>query len=209
MSISHAVALFPVDEIPAILNKIMHHSATLKKESDSDREDVLSDKLFKILRRDKLIRRAPYTLLREHQLFENDEVEGHSGRVDINFVCPPGDQTYFAIEAKRLHVNFASGWQSLVGEYVTGGQGMMCFISGKYSQRQEAAAMLGYVFDGDVVKVRNSIKKAIQTNERLLELEPMGNLQNSSIVCGAQVDETIHALGTRQFIIYHMLISVL
>src|ERR1035441_7926256 len=36
---------------------------------------------------------------------------------------------YFGIESKRLHVSFPSGWQSLISEYVTGHQGMMCFRS--------------------------------------------------------------------------------
>lgn len=208
MSASYSVPLFPVDEIPAILELILHYSAKLKKVSDTDREDVLSDRLFKMLRRDKLMRSAPYFPLREHPLYD-DEKEGHSGRIDINFVCPPGDETYFAIEAKRLHVDFSSGWQSLVNEYVAGDQGMMCFISGKYSQSQKVAAMLGYVFDGDVAKARNGIENSIQKNQRKLKLKPLSNLASSSVLTGHAIDETVHELYCRQFTIYHMLISVL
>lgn len=209
MSISPAVALFPVDEIPIILQRVIYHSQKLKKIDDKDREDSLSDRLFKMLRRDKMFRGAPYTPIREHQIFDDDCKEGHSGRIDINFVCPPGDQTYFAIESKRLHVDFASGWQSLVGEYVTGDQGMMCFISGKYSQSQEVAAMLGFVFDGEVDKARININEAIIKNKSLLKLAHPGKLLPSSVVNGRLVDETLHNLRPRQFTIYHMLISIL
>ena len=49
---------------------------------------------------------------------------------------------YFVIESKRLHVSFASGWQSLVPEYVAGNQGMMCFINERYARDLESGGML-------------------------------------------------------------------
>ena len=173
MSAEDAIPLFPRDYIPRILATVLLHAGTLKKEHQLEREDAITDRLFKRLRKDKFLRDSPFFLIREHTLFDEDISEGgQRGRVDINLIAPPGDETYFAIEAKRLHVAFPSGWQSLIHEYVAGKQGMMCFVTGKYSPFQQAAAMLGYVFDGDVAKAQSGIDDSVQRNARTLQLLP-------------------------------------
>ncbi len=164
MSAALGSSLFPADEIPLILDTVLRYAGMLRKEHETEREDVLSDRLFQLLRRDKTFRAAPFVPVREHQIFDDSIKEGHSGRIDINFICLPGDKTYFAIEAKRLHVTFPSGWQSLVSEYLIGEQGMMCFITGKYARFQHAAAMLGYVFDGKVTKARTGLAEGVRNN---------------------------------------------
>ncbi|MHB8809929.1 MAG: hypothetical protein ACYC9M_07920, partial [Desulfobulbaceae bacterium] len=108
----------------------------------------------------------------------------------------------------RLHVTFPSGWQSLVSEYVTGDQGMLCFISGRYSGTQQAAAMLGYVFDGDVARARSGIENSVRKNTGLLKLLPPHKLQRSPILPGRPVDETRHQLESRPLTIYHLFVSV-
>ena len=158
---------------------------------------------------DKMLRAAPFVPVREHQIFEKSTQEGHSGRIDINFICLPGDESYFAIEAKRLHVDFPSGWKSLVREYVAEEQGMMCFINGKYSRFQRSAAMLGYVFDGNVNKARTGIAASVRKNVVALRLALPHQLQRSRVVPLDRVDETRHSFDSRQFTIYHLLISVL
>lgn len=207
LSAAHGIPLFPSEEIPQILDVVLLHAETLKKTSETEREDVLSVRLYKLLIKDKLFRSAPYIPVPEHQIFDDSGKEGHSGRIDINFICPPGVETYFAIEAKRLHVTFPSGWQSLISEYVTGDQGMMCFVSGKYSGAQQAAAMLGYVFDGDIGKARRGIDNSVCKNAGLLKLSPPHQLQSSPILPGRPVDETCHQLASRPFTIYHLLVS--
>lgn len=209
LSAEHGIPLFPTEEIHRILDTVLLHAGTLRKAHEMEWEDALSDRLFKLLRRDKLFRAAPFVPVREHQIFDVSNKEGHSGRIDINFMYPPGDETYFAIEAKRLHVTFSSGWQSLVSEYVTGEQGMMCFITGKYSGTQQAAAMLGYVFDGDVIKAKAGIGVSIHKNAERLKLVPPLQLYTSSILPGRSVAETRHNLEARRFTIYHLLVSVL
>lgn len=162
-----------------------------------------------MLRKDKLFRSSPYFPFREHPIFDDSNKEGQSGRIDINFICPPGDETYFAIEAKRLHVTFPSGRQSLVSEYVVGDQGMMCFITGKYSRFQQAAAMLGYVFDGNIVEAGNAIAKSVCKHAvRIKLIKPPHRMQESSILPGKNVTETRHELESRMFTIYHLLVSV-
>ncbi len=209
LNAEHAFPLFPADEIPRILDMVLRHAHRLKKKHETEREDAISDRLFKLLRKDKMLRAAPFVPVREHQIFDNSTQEGHSGRIDINFICLPGDETYFAIEAKRLHVNFPSGWQSLVSEYVPGEQGMMCFISGKYSRFQCSAAMLGYVFDGDVKKARTGIAASVRKNALALRLVSPHQLRRSRVVPLDRVDETRHSFDSRQFTLYHLLVSIL
>jgi len=209
LNAEHAIPLFPADEIPRILDMVLRHADRLRKKHETEREDVISDRLFKFLRKDKMLRAAPFVPVREHQIFDNSSQGVHSGRIDINFICLPGDETYFAIEAKRLHVNFPSGPQSLVGEYVAGEQGMMCFITGQYSRFQPSAAMLGYVFDGNVKKARTGIAASVRKNAVALRLASPHQLKRSKVVHIDRVDETRHSFDSRQFTIYHLLVSVL
>ncbi len=206
MGAEQAIPLFPADEIPWILDTVLSCAGVLRKRHETEREDVITNRLYKLLR--KAFRSAPFSLAREHSVFDDSDKEGASGRIDINFISPPGDETYFAIEAKRLHVTFPSGWQSLVGEYTTGEQGMMCFVSGKYAPFQRAAAMLGYVFDGDVAKARAGISTSVDNNAGRLKLAPPHRLQKSTVLPGQELDETRHNLDSREFIIYHLLVSV-
>lgn len=209
MGAEQAIPLFPTEEIPRILDTVLSYADVLRKRSETEREDVLSARLCKLLIKDKWIRAAPFITIPEHQIFDDSGKDGHSGRIDINFICPPGNETYFAIEAKRLHVTFPSGWQSLISEYVTGEQGMMCFLTGRYSPTQQAAAMLGYVFDGDVTKARTGIAASVGKNAGRLRLTPPHRLQKSTILPGTDLDETHHDLDSREFTIYHLLVSVL
>lgn len=208
LSVEDSIPLFPSDEIPRILDTVLMYAGMVRKKHETEREDAISDRLFKLLRKDKVFRAAPFFPFRETQIFGDDAKEGHSGRIDINFICLPGDQTYFAIEAKRLHVTFSSKWQSLVSDYVVGDQGMMCFVSGKYSRSQHAAAMLGYVFDGNTTKARTGIAASVHKHAERLKLAAPHHLQKSSILPGNCVDQTRHQLESRLFTIYHMLIPV-
>lgn len=205
------IPLFPTEEIGAILNAFLVQAETLHKKTDTDREDDLSGRLHKRLCGDVYIRNAPFSVHREERIYNDDIDEaGYTGRIDFCCTMPPGNDTYFAIEAKRLHVTFPNGkWQSLVSEYVTGDQGMMCFVTGKYAEHQETGAMLGYVFDGDVPKARQSISDSINANRHKLKISGSQGLVESSIAKRVErVDETRHELDRHVFTMYHILVSV-
>lgn len=95
---------------------------------------------------DAEFRLRPVELDRESYLFDDKTAsEAATGRLDFRFSYSTGIQKpwpYFGIEAKRLHVFFPSGWDSLVPEYVTGHQGMMCFIEQRYAQGLASGGML-------------------------------------------------------------------
>ena len=211
MSAQECIPLFPEDEIPRLLNLVLDHAGTLQKLSEAEHEDDLSDRLSKRLRIDRRVRACPFSIHREFRVYDDViDQAGHKGRIDICFVCSGGDQTYFAIEAKRLHVTSQTGgWRSLVSGYVTGDQGMMCFVTSKYSAAQRAGAMLGYVFDGGVSRARTSISKAIDASRDTLKIcGPHALVESKVVKRRERVDETRHRFNRRPFTIYHLLVPV-
>jgi len=156
--------------------------------------------------------KRPIVVDREVYVYDDDQEEP-TGRLDFRFLWTgeaAHSQLYFAIEAKRLHVTFPSGRKKdLVSEYVTGNQGMMCFIEQRYSQGLASGGMLGYVFDGDTEEARTSVAGSIAANRERLRTAPPFKLVLSSVLPGdSRVSETIHALAHGAFIIYHLFVAV-
>jgi hypothetical protein len=218
---------FPEDEIPFILAALVRCMAMVKKTKPCEHENDLTIRLWKRLRRDAELNSRPTHLDPEAWELDEADEDGRVGRLDLRFLFSTGTLKpwpCFAIEAKRLHVTFPkAGWNSLVPEYVTSTtskpveeeQGMMCFISGRYSRGLRAGAMLGYVFDSEVVKARIAIAEAIQAHAKKLRLITGGRLVGSDIYPG--VSESIHELVDdtdsddlfrARFTIYHVLEAV-
>lgn len=208
------VPLFPAEEIPFILAAILRCSATLRKRNATEHETRISNRLRKLLIRDVELRKRPIHLDTELYVYDDDvDEENAIGRLDFRFLYLTQTQLaqpYFAIEAKRLHVTFPSGRKKgLIWEYVTGNQGMMCFIEQRYGQGLDSGGMLGYVFDGDIEKARISVAASIEANREKLKTAPPFKLVLSSVLAGdSRVSETIHALAHGDFIIYHLFVAV-
>jgi len=204
---------FPLDgEIPFILAAVLRCSSALRKKHATEHENRISNRLRKLLAQDAQLRQRPIIVDREVCVYD-DEEEEPIGRLDFRFLCSTQTwhpwPSYFAIEAKRLHVAFPSGWDSCVPEYVTGSQGMMCFIEQRYAQGLASGGMLGYVFDGDIEKARISIAASIEANREKLKTAPPFKLVLSSVLPGdSRVSETTHALAHGAFIIYHIFVAV-
>lgn len=220
---------FPQSEIPFILAGILRCMAAVKKKTDQERENDLTTRLWKRLQRDEELNRRPTHLDTEVWELNDKDEDGKIGRLDLRFLWlePIKPTPVFAIEAKRLHITFPkAGWKSLVSEYVTGDtnkpieeeQGMMCFVSGRYSRGLRAGAMLGYVFDGEVEAARAAIATAIQTHARKLKLVPSTRMTDSTILPGTSgIRESSHDLADEidladlfreRFTIYHLLVAV-
>jgi len=203
---------FPPDgEIPFILTAVLRCSSALRKKHATEHENKISNRLRKLLVQDVHLRRRPILVDREACVYDDDQEEP-IGRLDFRFLFTRETMypwPYFAIEAKRLHVTFPSGWDSLVPEYVTGHQGMMCFIEQRYAQGLASSGMLGYVFDGDIEKARTSVAASIEANREKLKTAPPFKLVPSSVLPGdSRVTETIHGLAHGDFIIYHLFVAV-
>lgn len=203
------VPIFPEEEIPHILQAVMRSMEGLKKAEPHENETALTKRLRIRLRRDPQLRDRPVEIDREAVL--DDDETGVEGRLDLRFLFSTGRRKpwpYFVIEAKRLHVSFDSGWKSLVSEYVTGHQGMMCFITGRYSRGLRSGAMLGYVFDGDVEKAARSISATLEKHRSLLKLDPPHRLTRSMRLGCGPAWETNHKLPYGRFTVFHLLCAI-
>jgi hypothetical protein len=215
---------FPSEEIPFILAATLRCMDGEKKRHGLEKENDISFRLWKKLRLDSELLKRPVKTDTETWEINENLPSGTPGRLDIRFIYSTGINhpwPEFAIEAKRLHVEFPSGWKSLVSEYVTSDtakpveeeQGMMCFVSGRYSKGLRAGAMLGYVFDGNINGARESIADAIKCHARKLCLKQGTGFQFSAILPnGSGISETLHESNLpRQdniSTIYHLLVPV-
>jgi len=221
---------FPEDEIPFILASILRCMATVKKAEPCERENLITTRLWKQLLRDGELNARPTHLDTEAWEIDEKDADGKIGRLDLRFLVSTGllkPWPCFAVEAKRLHITYPGGRRdSLVPEYVTSHtskavaeeQGMMCFVSGRYSRGLRSGAMLGYVYDGNVEAARGAIDAAIATHAKKLRLVPSSRLTRSAILPGeTAISESLHDLADDidrvglirgRFTIYHLLAAV-
>jgi hypothetical protein len=207
------IPLFPEEEIPFILAAVLRSGERLKKLSDNELENHLNDRLRDIIVCYPDFRKRPVEIQRETPLYDPARKRGRPlGRPDLQFIYSTGYNKpwpYFAIEAKRLHVTFASGWQSLVSEYVTGHQGMMCFIEERYAKNLSSGGMLGYVFDGETDKARASIAACIENNYQKLHCCKTNSFKSSDVQIPNQtINESVHQRSNGALILYHLLVPV-
>ena len=220
---------FPESEIPSVLSALVHCALRLRKTSEQEIENAVSDRLLALLDADDDFSRCPVEVHREVPTYRRKRKRRTaqvSGRPDFRFVYSTQERKpwpEFEVEAKRLHTTSKSGrFEDGIGEYVTTAkkkpereQGMMCFITGRYSNGLRSGAMLGYVFNGDVAAARVSIKDAITRHRNKLKVRPVCEFRNSAIVSG--ITESIHDLVDEidlndpqcgLFTIYHILVAV-
>jgi hypothetical protein len=207
------VPLFPEEEVPFILAAVLRSGVRLKKLHGAELENDLSDRLRDLLDRDSGLRVRPIELFREVPLYDRKRArQKQLGRSDLMFLYSTGIRKpwpYFVIESKRLHVTFPSGWKSLVSDYVTGRQGMMCFIEERYARDLDSAGMLGYVFDGEIERARSSVAGSIESNNGQLQCSRKPRFGPSSVLKDDfRVSESSHSLSNGSFRIYHLFFAV-
>jgi hypothetical protein len=203
-----AIPVFPEEEIPSILHAVLRSLKGLRKTKPRELETGLNKRLRKSLCRDSQLRDSPVEVDREKVLDDDDTDD--EGRLDISFTFSTERRKpwpYFAIEAKRLHVTYKGRMHPQIPQYVTDRQGMMCFADGRYSKGLASAAMLGYVFNGDVAKARAAIASSIQLNHSKLKTLPPHGLAPCRYAIGG-VDESCHDFDGRGFTLYHILSAV-
>ena len=223
---------FPESEIPSVLSALVHCALWLRKISEYEIENAVSDRLLAPLDADNDFARCPVEVHREVPTYRRTRKRRTaqvSGRPDFRFVYSTQERKpwpEFEVEAKRLHTTSKSGrFEDGIGEYVTTArkkpereQGMMCFITGRYSHGLRAGAMLGYVFAGDLARAHISIAKSIEKHSAKLKLRPGGGLHVSNIVPEhSAISESLHDLAEEvdigapaagHFSIYHLLVAV-
>ena len=207
------IPLFPQEEVPFILAAILRSGSRLRKRHSTELENDLSDRLRDFLDRDSGLRSRPVEIFREVPLYDRKRSRQRQlGRTDLMFMYSTGAAKpwpYFVVETKRIHVTFSSGWKSLVSEYVTSYQGMMCFIDGRYARGLASGGMLAFVFDGEIEKARSAVGAAIEANRKQLRSAPKLRFGPSAVLLSeSRVCESRHMLTQGEFNIYHLFIPV-
>jgi len=200
--------LFPQRHIPKILIGISQAAKTLRIKAPNEIENRLTRRLCIKLNQIHCFRDGPLSIHPQQEILSQDpEKSSPEGYIDILVSCEYGSEVYFAIEAKRLRVRSAKGKMDAGNDdYVN--DGMMRFVRGQYAPYMETGAMLGYVYDGKIVKARKGIAGYILKKSEALKLLPPKKFVRSTISPGKQIDETRHGLDKRTFTIYHLLLNV-
>ncbi len=200
--------LFPQELIPDILQLVIVSWEIFPKPNPLDHEVSISKEFVKILRAEKNQHYdLPFKIwyeLPEIDLLNNE------GRIDIlfSYIGTPKEEIYFSFECKRLRIPYPSRLVTNSSEYV-GNQGMMCFITGKYSRSVDNAGMIGYIMDGKENLAITSVGKHIKKKRNILKLAKNTGLELSSMIPDRRnVRETTHILSEKQLKIYHLFLAV-
>jgi len=201
--------LFPEELIPEILELVITSWGTFKKPDRLECEVPISKAFTKIIRAEKNQRDdLPFHVWYELSTL-NTQVE-EEGRIDIFFayIGSPREDIYFAFECKRLRIPYASGLDTNNSDYV-GEQGMLCFVTGKYSEIVTNGGMIGYVMDGKTEEAIISVGELIKKKSLNLKLAKDTGLETSSIMIDSRnVRETRHRLSKKYFVIHHIFLAV-
>lgn len=201
--------LFPEELIPEILELVMTSWRTFKKPNHLAHEVPISKEFTRKIRAEKNQRGdLPFHVWYELPTLSAQTEE--DGRVDILFayIGTPREDIYFAFECKRLRIPYPSGLDTNNSDYV-GDQGMMCFVTGKYSPSVAHAGMIGYVMDGKANLAIISLGKLIKRKRSALKLRKNTGLQPSLIMLNCQnARKTTHILSDKQLKIHHLFLDV-
>lgn len=189
--------------VPTILHLVLQAWTEMPVIDDTDREDDITIRLCKVLRQNRTARELPFQI--DPQMVELEPDEGNqTGRMDITFrPLVPREDIYFCLEGKLLNIMRKGRRRSLASEYVT--QGMMRFISGKYSKEVFHGGMAGYVRDGDTKHAVSRVAANIKKKRTALGMEPTGALEFSPVIeKDDRVRVTNHKRKGNRFLIHHI-----
>lgn len=193
--------------VPTILHLVLDCWTQMPAPDDTHHEDDITVRLCKILRQNRTARDLPFQI--DPQMVELEPEEGNqTGRMDITFrPLVAREDIYFCLEGKLLNVIQNGRRRSLASEYVK--QGMVRFISGKYSKAVLHGGMAGYVRDGDTKHAISRVAVNIKKQGAALGMESAGGLASSSVIENDdRVRETNHKRKTDRFLIHHLFLPV-
>lgn len=199
--------LFPDDFLEEIIGRVFVAWDRIPKPIS----ETLETRITKLLRHqyayDPVIKRLPFQVRRELPI-DDPETGEELGRIDLCLLHGNDEDIYFAFECKRLNVTFPSGkFKSLVADYV-GSKGMGCFVSQKYSSGQRSGGMIGYVFDGKIDAAKMAIENQLSEKATRLKLKSNGMRRARFVSERNDCHETLHTIGSVDFEIYHVLLSL-
>jgi len=203
--------LFPEEFIPEILKLVITSWKTFKKPDRLAREVPISKAFTERIRAEKNQHGDLPFHVWDEQSTPSAQTE-EDGRVDILFAYlgTPREDIHFAFECKRLRIPYPPPTELKTNnsEYV-GDQGMMCFVTGKYSRSVANAGMIAYVMDGNASLAITSVGKLIKSKRDALSLAGDTGLVPSSVIPSRpNARETTHMLSGREFTIHHLFLAV-
>ncbi len=204
--------LFPDELIPDILEFVVETWKAFNKPCRLDHEVLISKAFTKKLQQEKNIQnKLPFQIRPEIET--SDSPMGKDGRIDICFIFmgTTRENIYFAFECKRLRIPQQAPKKPVTNnsDYV-GEQGMMCFVTGKYSSNVKHGGMIGYIMDGKTTSAITSVTKLINKKRSDLKLSLGSSLDASSIMAKhPNIKETRHnLLNRKEFTIHHVFLPV-
>jgi hypothetical protein len=174
-----------------------------------EHEDKTSVRLYAAMVK-KRDRQAHRFLIRYQDVEVDADLAKETGRKDIVFFPGHDGDLYFCLEAKRLNARVKGVMKSLADEYVK--EGMLRFITGKYSRRVHHAGMLGYVLDGDITRAMVNVLDNIRRQHVILGMNPPGDWSESPHRVGdARAKETAHRRSHThtRFQLQHLFVTAL
>jgi hypothetical protein len=200
--------LFPHELIPDILELVFVSWGIFPKPKCLDHEVSISKEFVKVLR----VEKNQHSDLPFKIWCELPEIgpQNGEGRIDIlfSYIGTPKEEIHFAFECKRLRIPYSSGLRTNNSDYV-GHQGMMCFVTDKYSQSVTNAGMIAYVMDGQISLAITSVGELIKKKRDALRLAGNTGLDLSSKIPNRQdVRETTHTLRAKKLTIHHLFLAV-
>lgn len=202
--------LFPQNLIPTILAYVITAWEQMPKPGLSDKEDDISDKLYRALLKAPGRSDLPFHIYREDLEFDTDLAK-ETGRKDIVFysLWVLEQEIYFCFEAKRLNAVISGVRRSLSNEYVK--EGMQRFVDAKYAHFVRHGAMLAYVLDGDTDRAIQNVENSIRKHLSELRMDKNGGLAASTIrPDDRRTKETLHYRAHDRgtvFRIHHLFLS--
>jgi hypothetical protein len=203
--------LLPEEFIPDILELVITSWDTFNKPSRLELEVTISEEFVKKLRVDKNRRGdLPFQIWPEINTLDTQAED--KGRMDIlfSYLGTLKEEIHFAFECKRLRIPYPPPRKLTTNnsDYVND-QGMMCFVTGKYSRSVANGGMIAYVMDGKIEKAILSVGELIEKKTSMLKLAKNTGLELSSVLRDLQnVRETRHVLRTKKFTIHHVFLAV-
>ncbi len=203
--------LLPEEFIPDILELVISSWDTFNKPHRLALEVTISKEFVIKLRVDKNKRDdLPFQVWPEINTLDTQAED--EGRMDIlfSYLGTLKEEIHFAFECKRLRIPYPLPRRLATNnsDYV-GKQGMMCFITGKYSRSVTNGGMIAYVMDGKAEEAILSLGELIKRKATMLKLEKNIGLELSSVLGNLKnIRETRHILSTKKFTIHHVFLAV-
>jgi len=202
-SSSRLIQQFPIEEVKQAIELILRSWESFNAKVKL--EDKITNKFYSHLIENKSRSTHFFTIVPRPA--EIDEQGEEVGEIDLKVIYRNQEKTYFSFECKRLRVHFPSGFDTLAGKYVT--EGMCRYFNGQYARDLDKGGMLGYVMDGNIDRVVNDVKTAIEKRRLYLYMQANETLKASSCIASKQVKETLHKYGpTGKFTIYHIFLPM-